>query len=85
MAKGALAVIDAAVAQVANARRETWVDRLPDEARELLIAAREKFQSGGYGTVKKLTLARVLYEHAETQGWKVADPTRLSAWLAKHD
>lgn len=85
MARNALAAIDAAVAEVVNARRETWIDRLPDDARGVLLAAREKFQAGGYGGVKKLTLAKVLYDHAGQQGWKIADPTRLAQWLAKHD
>jgi hypothetical protein len=85
MAKSALAVIDAAVAEAASQHRLTWIDRLPDEARNLMLAAREKFQAGGYGELKRLTLARILHEHAEKQGWKVADPTRLAEWLAKHD
>lgn len=85
MAKNALAAIDAAVAEVVNAKPATWLDRLPDDARDMMLAAREKFRSGGYGTVKKLTLARILYDHAEQQGWKIADPRRLAEWLAKHD
>ena len=85
MAKNALAAIDAAVADVVNARPTTWIDRLPDDARDVMLAAREKFQAGGYGELKRLTLARILFDHAEQQGWKIADPTRLAQWLAKHD
>ena len=85
MARNALAAIDAAVAEVVNARPTTWIDRLSDDAREVMLAAREKFQAGGYGELKRLTLARILFDHAEQQGWKIADPTRLAQWLAKHD
>lgn len=85
MAKSALAAIDAAVSEAVNARPTMWLDRLPDDARELMLAARGKFQAGGYGELKRLTLARILHEHADKQGWKVADPTRLAQWLAKHD
>lgn len=85
MARNALSSIDAAVGEAIRAHRPTWFDRLPKDARELMLAAREKFQAGGYGTLKKLTLGRILHEHAQKQGWTVADPTRLGQWLAKHD
>jgi hypothetical protein len=85
MAKSALAVIDAAVAEVVNAQRATWFERLPDDARETLVAARAKFHAGGYGTLKRTTLCRILIQHATKQGWKVPKLKGMSEWLAKHD
>lgn len=83
MPRNPLAAIDAAVEQALNAPRTTWFERLPDDARETLLAAREKFHSGGYGTLRPHTLCRVLTEHAEKQGWKIAKIKGLSEWLAK--
>lgn len=85
MARNALAAIDAAVAQVVNAQRVTWLDRLPDDARETLLAARAKFHAGGYGALKRNTLARVLIAHAAERGWKIPQAKGVSEWLAKHD
>jgi hypothetical protein len=85
MAKSALAAIDAAVAEVVNAQRATWFDRLPDDARETLAAARAKFRAGGYGTLKRHTLARVLIAHAAERGWKVPMNKGMNEWLARHD
>ena len=85
MAKSALSAIDAAVAEVLNAQLVTWLDRLKDDARETLLAARAKFHSGGYGTLKRNTLARVLIAHAAERGWKIPQAKGVSEWLAKHD
>lgn len=84
MAKGnMLADIDAAVAAVTAERRLTWFDRLPTEAMDTLLAAREKFHAGGYGKLRRLTLARILIDHAAKRGWRTCDDKRLSEWLAK--
>lgn len=85
MAKSTLAAIDAAVAEVVNAQRATWFDRLPDDARETLTAARAKFHAGGYGTLKRNTLSRVLMAHAAERGWKIPMTKGLNEWLAKKD
>lgn len=84
MARSALAAIDAAVAEVVNAQRVTWFDRLPADAQDTLAAAREKFYSGGYGTLKRTTLCRILIEHAAKQGWKTPKLKGMCEWLAKN-
>lgn len=78
-----LADIDAAVAAFTAERRLTWFDRLPTEAMDSLLAARQKFQSGGYGDLPRLTLARVLIDYAEKHGWKTCDYKRMGEWLRK--
>jgi hypothetical protein len=86
MAKGnMLAEIDVAVAAAMAERRLTWFDRLPTEAMDTLLAAREKFHAGGYGTTKRLTLARILIEYCETRGWRSCDHKRMGEWLAKRN
>lgn len=85
MARNVLADIDAAVASVAAERRLTWFDRLPTEAMDTLLAAREKFHAGGYGTTKRHTLARILLEYCQTRGWRSCDCKRMSEWLAKRN
>ena len=85
MAKSAIAAIDAAVSELLNAQRLTWFDRLPDDARETLTAARAKFHAGGYGNLKRNTLCRILIEHAAKQGWKTPKLKGMTEWLARHD
>lgn len=80
-----LAAIDAAVAEELNAQRRTWFDRLPEDARETLAAARQKFHAGGYGNLKRHTLARVLMAHAAERGWKIPMAKGLNEWLVKRD
>lgn len=78
-----LAELDAAVESVAAAnKRRTWLDTLPPDAKQLFLEARKKFQAGGY-QVKRYTLAAVLCEHAEKNGWRVCDQRRMGQWLAQ--
>lgn len=79
----ALADIDASVATIAAERQLTWFDRLPTDAMDTLLAAKTKFRSGGYGSTKRLTLARILVNYGQEHGWKVCDSKRMSEWLAK--
>lgn len=78
-----LAEIDAAVACAANERRETWFDRLPPEAREVMGAAKEKYLAGGYAQVRRHSLAKILREWAQERGLQTCDAKRLAEWLAK--
>lgn len=84
MAKASLLdEIDSAVTATAEAaRRKTWFDCLPSDAKQLMIAARDKFHAGGY-EITRHALARVLIEHATKHGWKVCDTKRMSEWLAQ--
>lgn len=81
-----LADIDAAVAlAAASTRRLTWFERLPADAQEKFLAAREKFHSGGYGSLARLTLARALIDYAEKNGLRACDYKRMGEWLAKQN
>lgn len=77
--------IDAAVMHVHAERHSTWFDKLPPEPQKVLLAAREKFHAGGYGTTKRLTLARILIEYCETRGLRSCDYKRMGEWLAKRN
>jgi hypothetical protein len=85
MPKGTLLdEIDSAVAAtVESRRRRTWFDALPDEAKTTLLAAREKFQAGGYD-IPKFTLATVLIDYAAKRGWRICNRKGLGEWLAQN-
>lgn len=76
--------IDSAVAATAESRKpRTWFDALPDDAKATLLAAREKFQSGGYD-IPKYTLASVLIDYAAKRGWRICNRKGLTEWLAQN-
>ena len=77
-----LAVVDAAASSYRS--RITWFDRLHDDAKSELLAARKKWQEGCY-TLKRLTLARMIVQAARERGWVVCDETRMAEWLNKND
>ena len=81
-ASSLLAVVDAAASSYRS--RITWFDRLHDDAKSELLAARKKWRDGGY-TLKRLTLARMIVEAARERGWAVCDEKRMSEWLSKND
>lgn len=65
------------------ARRVTWFDALPDDAKAELLAVRERFQAGGYGQAKPKTVARVMVEHCQARKWRVINTRDLAIWLQK--
>ena len=64
--------------------RLSWFDRLPEDAKSELLAAREKFCSGGYPGLAKSAFARLLIKAATDRGWAVCKITGMKEWLANN-
>lgn len=77
--------LDKAVPACRTAIGTTWLDRLPDDAQKEMLAAREKFRSGGYRGVSQTSFARLLIKFATDRGWTVCKVSRMKEWLASLD
>jgi hypothetical protein len=81
----AVSLLDAVNAAAATHRgRLTWFESLDADAQAEMLAARRRWQEGGY-TLKRLTVARLIVKAATDRGWKVCDHTRMAEWLAKKE
>lgn len=60
----------------------TWIDRLPAEGRDELLAMRTQFLAGEMGGVKRHTLARCIRSAALDRGWPIIALKGLSVWLS---
>jgi hypothetical protein len=57
----------------------SWIQRLPDEARQELESLREKFNPAVH---QKRAFYRALKAAAERRGWKLAGEKQVTLWLA---
>lgn len=82
-AGGSTSLRDAIVAALEPPRRgpASWIDRLPAEDREELVALKRDWQAGAIPTSGR-SLARTIHRHLTEAGLPVCKPDGVRTWLA---
>jgi hypothetical protein len=80
MPKAAATLIDEVLEEIANNQPgpQSWLHRLPPEAREELESLRQQFDPQRH---QKRAFYRALRAAAERRGWQIAGEKQVTLWL----
>ncbi len=82
MAKGS-SLIQSVGEAVKDCKPASWWDALPKDVQGELLEIRKTFHSGGY-QVKRLTLARILFDKCHERGLRTCKEKGFVEWLRKN-